>query len=843
MNFIDAKLLWRDWRGGQLNLIVSSLILAVMVVTAVSLLADRVERGLNDQISSFLAADLSVQGNLAIDPKYLQQAEQLQMQHAKVAHFRSMVFFGEANHLAAVKAVEAAYPLRGLIELSGNIELDQTQKIASGPPRGEIWVDPRLLNLLDLELGDSLEVGYSKLKVARLIAKEPDRGTGFSVAGARIMMNYDDLEQTQLIRPGSQIFYKLLLAGDEQQIANYTTWYKLDSKNSIGEEGVSHYRLQTPENSEQRLSEALQRGRAFLLLSGTIGVLLAGLAMALASHRYANRLTDQVALMKAWGQSSRAIRRSQLIRLLMIATAATLVGIVLGWIAHYMLLEVAKELFQAVLPPPGWRPWVVASITGLVCVIGFALPALWHLPTIAPLKVLRRDLPDDLVSQGKRLVIGIAALLALTLWYSGSIVMATMFLAALFALFAVCALIALQILKLVQSFGSWHGSYVRLGLANLWRRRAQTLVQLVGFSTTLMLLLVVVGMRTNLIAEWQAQLPENAPSHFLFNVASSELQPIQQLLNNADAEAGRWYPMVRGRLVGLNGEPLSRSRLQQSGGLSREVNLTQSLELPEANKIVEGSWWQESTNGHQFSLEIDVARELGVGLGDVIEFSVGGLTFEAELTSLRSVDWQNMSPNFYVVFSPGALDPFAPNWITSVRAAKADGEQERPFFQSAVFVNQIIKRFPTAVVIELGEIIKQIRDVITRVTQGLEMILLLVLACGALVLFAAIGVSFDERLRENAVLRTLGSSRKIVLGALTTEYAVLGAIAGFIASLGGEVILYFVQRNVFDMEPGLHPGLWVLGLLSGIILITALGLLRSREIITVPPLQSLRQID
>ena len=844
MILVDAKLLWRDWRGGQLNLIISALISAVMVVTAVSLLADRVERGLNEQISSFLAADLSLRASIPMEERFSQQAEQFGLRQAKVAQFRSMVFFGELSHLASVKAVEPTYPLRGVMELSAIGDTARIEKLQHGPPQGEVWVEPRLLALLDIELGQQLEVGYSKLTVSRLIAREPDRGIGFSVAGARVMMNYGDLPATQLVRPGSQIRYKLLMAGNEQQLNEFQQWFKQDRTTNEGEEGVSHFRLESAGEAEQGLADALERGRAFLLLSGTIGVLLAGLAMALASHRYASRLTDQVALMKAWGQSSGSIRRSHLVRLLIIASSATLLGLLFGWFAHFLLLEFAKELFEAVLPPAGWRPWFVATVTGFVCVIGFALPALWHLPSIAPLKVLRRDLSDNLVSRASRLLIGIAALMILTYWYSGSIIMAGLFLAALFSLFAICAVIALQILKSLQSLGHWRGSYVRLGLANLWRRRAQTLIQLVGFATTLMLLLVAVGMRTNLITEWQAQLPHDAPSHFLFNVATPELPMVKQLLTDEQVTAGRWYPMVRGRLVGLNGEPLSRERLNRSGGLSREVNLTQASELPAANEIIDGNWWGPNTPAeYEFSLEEEVATEVGLVIGDEVEFSIGGLTFSATLTSIRSVDWQNMSPNFYVVFSPGALDRFSPNWITSVRNPISEQQTEQVFGRSAPFVNKIIKQFPTAVVIELGQIIQQIQNVITRVTQGLEMILLLVLACGALVLFAAIGVSYDERLRENAVLRTLGSSRKVILGALTTEFAVLGAIAGLIAVFGAETILYFVQIYLFDMQPGLHPQLWALGIVSGVLVITSLGLLRSREIITVPPLQSLREIS
>ena len=845
MNLVDVRLLWRDWRGGQLNLVVSALVLAVLVVTAVSLFADRVERGLNQQISSFLAADLAVRGGIEISEDYRQQAEALGLESADVAQFRSMVFAGDNNHLAAVKAVSKSYPLRGVMELTEDLDAANVSNVPNGPDRGEVWVEARLLNLLDISLGDDLEVGYSTLKITRLIVNEPDRGTGFAGAGARVMMSLEDLPDTQLVRPGSRLTYKYLLKGNDKAVNDYQAWYEQREEAGLDDEQQQHYRLSTPENAEEQLSDALQRGRAFLLLSGTIGVLLAGLAMALASQRYARRLTDQVALMKAWGQSTTAVRRSQFLRLFLIAALSTSVGMALGWLAHYMLLEVARGLFDIVLPLPGWRPWIVATITGFICVLGFALPALWHLPTIAPLRVLRRDLPDSLVGQGKRLAIGITALLLLTLWYSGSVVTSMLFLAALFTLFGVCALIALQILKLVQSFGSWRGSFVRLGLANLWRRRGQTLVQLVGFSTTLMLLLVVTGMRTNLIAEWEAQLPDDTPSHFLFNVNSNEVDQVKALLDKENVSTTDWYPMVRGRLVSINGEAISRERMAQSDGLSREVNLTQTAILPTENKIVAGSWWNSAPGPDdmpEFSMEEDVATEIGVSVGDNIEFSIGGIKFTAKLASIRTVNWQSMTPNFYIVFYPGALDKYAPNWVTAVRAENMQSANRGALVKQAPFVAQMVKQFPTAVVLELRDVVERIREVINRVTQGLELILLLVLACGGLVLFAAIGVSYDERLRENAILRTLGSSKKIIVGALTVEYAALGAIAGFIASCGAEIVLYFVQKNVFDLTPQWHPGLWALGVVSGLLIITILGLFRSRDIITVPPLESLRQI-
>lgn len=883
---IDAKLLWRDWRGGQLNLIVTALLLAVMVVTAVSLLADRVERGLTNQISSFLAADLALRGRVPITQEYKDKAVSFGIETAEVAEFQSMVFVGDKNHLASLKVVQNNYPLRGGVELLQSVDSEQVITRSSGPNKGEVWVEPRLLNLIDAALGDTIEIGFAKLAITALIINEPDRGTGFTSSGARVLMSQQDLAQSKLVRPGSRVRYKLLMSGDEDSIQQYMEWYKVkhgleknayrslrqnaqrgvqdtqsdaqDAKNAeevnrtqteklkVQDNRVlvqSHYRLITPESSEQRLGEALQRGRTFLLLSGMIGVLLAGLAIALASHRYAARLTDQVALMKAWGQSARDIRSSHFTRLLMIALIATLIGMVLGWLAHFSLMAVAKGLFAAQLPTAGWRPWFVASLTGVICMLGFALPALWHLPSIAPLRVLRRDIPTTLVNQSQRLIIGVVALLGLAFWYSGSLVLSLLFFAVLFVLFGVCAFISLQLLKAVQRFGHWKGSYVRLGLANLWRRRTQSMIQLLGFSVTLMLLLTVTGVRTNLIAEWQAQLPEDAPSHFIYNVGSAELEDVKTLFSKENVSAQRWFPMVLGRLVGVNGDTITRQRLNLSRGLSREVNFTQAGSLPTSNKIIEGQWWSDedlNQDGLEFSMEQDVAQEIGFKIGDEVEFSIGGIPFIATLTSLRSVDWQSMNVNFYVIFKPGALDRFSPNWVTSVSAPLQINDGVLP--AQAAFVPMMVKQFPTSVVLEVSTIIDRIRNVISRVTQGLELIMLLVLACGAMVLFASIAVSYDERIQESAILRTLGSSRKLILGALAVEYAVLGFIAGLLASVGAESVLFFVQVYVFELTPSFHPLLWLMGLGGGLVLITLLGLMRSKSLVTVPPLQSLKQI-
>lgn len=836
---VDLKLLWREWRSGQLRLIIGSLIIAITVVTSVGLVADRIEQGLRQQISSFLGADLALQGSLKIPKAASEKAKQLQLTQSDVAMFRSMVFIGDRSKLAEVKVVDQQYPLRGDLKVTARFDQSKAEVIQGGPDSGEVWIDARLLNLLDVSLGEELELGYSKFKISRVIVNEPDRGSGYALTSARVMINQDDLAATGLAGKGSRVNYYLLMSGEQQNIQSFEQWFKQQQQVD-----ANHFKLRTPQGAESRLSEALQRGRTFLLLSGTIGILLAGLAMALASYRHAQRLQSQTALMKAWGVSANSVRRSFIVRLLLITVVATVIGMMLGWLVHLALLGIAKGLFEAQLPPPTSQPWLLSAITGFVVTLGFAVPAFWHLPAVSPLAVLRKDIKQSYLGNSTRILIGLLTLIALSYWYSKSLMMTAVFIGGLILLVLVCSLIALVFIRGFNSFGNWRGSYVRLGLANLWRQRGLTLLQLIGFSITLMLLLVTIGIRGSLIKDWQAQLPDNAPTHFIFNVASNELSQVKTILEQNQVVADQWYPMSRGRLVSINGQAITQAQFAKARGLSREVNFTEATQIPESNTLIEGSWWDAKTDHSQqtqFSMEQDVAEGFGVKLGDKLEFSVGGIRFEAELTSIRQVDWESMQANFYVIFNPGALSKFSPNWLSSVVAKQPQNQQQTVIEQQAEFVPKLLKNSPTVAVIPLGNVIDQIRVMISRVTQGLELILVLLLACGAMVLLATITISLNAKLKESAVLRAIGCSRKLILGAVTVEFLVMGLIAGIIAAAGAEIILSLIKAQVFDMPVSLHPWLWFGGMAAGAILITALGVLQSQSVFRVPAMQSLKE--
>jgi len=825
------RMLLRTWRGGQLSLIVWSLVLAVSVVTSVSLLAERIERALTAESSAFLAADLVVRSNKLTQQEWVTKAQQQGIETSQMVSFASMVYHESDMHLASVKAVQSNYPLRGVIKRSTTpFTLDEAliELVDYGPAPGETWVDARLLPLLNIELGDNIELGETVLKVTQIIVEEPDGGS-YSFFGARVLMNWDDVAAAGVVQPGSRVTYKYLMAAgtDADAFASYANW--LESQLSV------HDRLITPDEAQASIASTMDRGRRFLLLAGSIGVVLAGIALALASHHFAAGQTQQVALLKSWGVSARRVRSLYLQQSLWLGLGGSLAGLAAGYIFSELLISTVREWLPIALPSAGIRPWITGMATGLLCLGGFTLPALWHLPAQSPLAVLRQDIQVKPVNAAVRGIFGIVAVAGLLLWYSNSLMLSL----AILAGFAITALatviIGLIMLRLAKNYGQRLGSIWRLALNNLWRRKSQSLIQMVGFSGAIALLMIMVVVRTSLVDEWRVQLAEDAPNHFLVNVASYELEAVKTLVEDRGLETAGWYAMVRGRMAAINGELITEAQKDSHESFRRELNLSWTSALPEGNKVTAGKWWDDidqATEIAPVSLEDELAAELGLKLGDRITFSVGGLTFESEVVSTRSLNWDNMTPNFYFLFPEGLLEDYPRTSMTSLYIPP----------QKKLLVNELLRKFPTVLVIELDKIIDRIRTIVSQVTRGLEVMTLLILSCGVLVMFAAVSLSMSERLQESAILRTLGSSQRLILGIQWVEFTTLGLMAGLLASIGAEAAVAILQRFMFDMPFALHPWLWLAGPLAGGVLVGALGVGYSRKAVVQPPLEVLRDL-
>ena len=837
---LSLRMLIRTWRGGELGLILWSLILAVAVVTSVSLLAERIEKALTQESSSFLAADLVVRSSKEAPSEWLEEAARLNVSTAKIMGFASIVFFGDELHLASIKAVQDNYPLRGEIKRSTTPftrDPNLIESVSYGPSKGEAWVDARLLPLLSIQLGDVIELGDITLKISQILVEEPD-GSSYSFFGARVLMNYADIPASGVIQPGSRVTYRYLMAAnDPRDFTDYRAW--LEPQLDV------HDRLITPDEAQASIADTMDKGRRFLLLAGSIGVVLASIALALASHHFASGQTKTVALLKSWGIPASRVRRLYFQQSLWMGLFGSLVGLVIGFLFHHLLLAIVREWLPIELPSAGLRPWITGLATGLLCLVGFTLPALWHLPSQSPLAVLRQDIIVKPLSSAVRVILGVTAIAGLLFWYSNNVYLTLAILVGFGATALASVVAGFALLRLAMNYGQRMGSIWRLALANLWRRRSQSLIQMVGFSGAIALLMIMVVVRTSLIDQWQFQLAEDAPNHFLVNVAPYELEGVRQLVDDNQLETEGWYAMVRGRITEINDQLITEDQKDSHESFRRELNLSWTAELPEGNKVAKGQWWdadmlsdfstKTNAQGQRIapvSLEDELAGELGLELGDRITFSVGGLVFEAEIIGTRTLNWDNMTPNFYFLFPEGMLEEYPRTSMTSLYIPPG----------KKLLVNDILRGFPTVQVIELDKIIDRIRTIVSQVTRGLEVMTLLILGCGILVMFSAVSLSMSERLQESAILRTLGSSRRLILGIQAIEFTTLGVMAGLLASAGAELSVAMLQRFMFDLSFSMHLWLWYTGPILGGLMVGLLGVGYSRKAVMQPPLEVLRNL-
>ncbi|MGI1678421.1 MAG: FtsX-like permease family protein [Cellvibrionaceae bacterium] len=830
---LSFKLLWRNWRSGEIKILAGALVIAVAIVTAISVFTDRLESSLIKESATFLGADRVVESSQPIPTEWFTSADIESMQQAQTTEFVSMVFSGEEMNLSSVKAVNSSYPLLGKIEVSDQPFAvdDKTITDASGVPSpGTAWVDSRLLPLLQASIGDEVQVGDKRLTMTKVIINEPDRGDALGMMGPRLMMNLEDLASTNVIQPGSRVTYRWLLGGTKSQLDDFVEW--------LTPELNDHQRLIDLESSQQQLANALDRGKRFLLLAGIVGVLLAGVAIAIAAQHFANRHIDQVALMKSLGASASRIRTLYFLQLMLLAFFASLIGLALGEIVQRLVSMTLSALFPVALGNASFQAYEMGVFTGFMCVLFFALPPLWHLPKIPPIKILRRELSVNSLRTNLQAGLGLLAMLILIFIYSRNVGLTVTVFFSLVSIIAVSLGIAHGLLALGKKAGNRAGNIWRLALASLQRNPGQTAVQILVFATAIMLLLTLTTIRTSLIDEWQVRLPEDAPNHILLNVAPYERESISNLLVKNNFDEPNFSPMLRARLVTINGDEPTEKQKEENGVLKRELMLSWRTELPEDNEVVEGQWWSvdsktidESSLGG-VSVEVEVAKRLDIHVGDVLGFSVGGLSADVVVDSLRSVNRDSFE--WYIFLAePGIFDSFQPTFRTDVFLEPSE----------KLFLNDLLIKHPTIVVFEFDKILNQIRSIVDQVSRGVELVLWLVIFGGFMVLLAAVNSSMETRLQEAGLIRALGSSRKVILGSIWAEFSLLGFFAGILAVISSEVFLLGLQKWLLDVPMQPHYALWFIGITLGTISIGLLGLLSCRKVVTSPPALVLRGIE
>ncbi|WP_417544568.1 ABC transporter permease [Marinobacter sp.] len=817
----------RDWRERDVRVVLAALIIAVATVATIALFASQLQRTLVSSASSFLAADrqLEAENGRPVPEPWITEAVERGLETGRMVEFSTMVFGNDAFQLVSIKAVSNEYPLRGKLEIQGGSEGSRVQ-VQNGPAPGEVWINPRLLRLLDIQIGDTLEVGSRNLTVSGILLREPDGGFSLSALAPRVMMHVDDVASTGVIQEGSRVEYVYLFAGDDAALEGYYQWLQPQMEPSHEWEGV---------RDGETFSRSLDRAESFLLLGGSLAVLLAAVAVAVASRQYALSQRDTVALLKTLGLGSSGIGQLYLKRLALWGVTGMvgglLVAVPLFWLLTRLLSEALDRPVEFQLDSSALTP---ALLTAVVSLFAFAYPPIRRLRNVPAMRVLRSQPGETGREALPDMLIAIVAVFGLVWLYAGELSLVISLLGGLAFLLGALGLLGwLLVATLRKVRGGGHAW--RLALVGLYRHRRASLSQIAVFAMTLMLATTLILVRTSLLDDWQAQLPDDAPNHFLINIAPDAVDEVAGYWEERGQPLDQLYPMVRGRLTELNGQPVKEvvSKDQRVGALNRELNLTWMPSLPTDNTIVEGSWFEEGqTDG--VSVEAELAGKLGLVLGDELTFTIGSDKVTETVTSIRTVQWDSMKPNFYMAFPPeGGLTNMPATWITSFHLPR-DRKSE---------LNEFSRRFPTVSLLEIDNVIERIQEIVRQVTQAIEAILVLILAAALVVMAAVVSATLQDRQREGALLRTLGGRQSLLVRSTMLEFALLGGFAGILGVAAAEAAVWALQFRMFEGNFNWH---WQVILPIPVISAAVLSLFgrwQLRPVLSVSPMLLLRRLE
>jgi putative ABC transport system permease protein len=776
------------------------------------------------QASEVLAADLRLESGEELPADAPAAAAAAGLRTARLTTLLSVAFHGDLSQLTNVRAASAGYPLRGHLATAD-------QPFAPGgvttelPGPGEAWPDSRLAATLGARVGDELSIGARTLRVTRILIARPDQGSAFVELAPALLMNAADLASTQLLQPGSRARFALLLAGEPGALQRFRDWHDAHKRPGV--------RLADVADSSPQIGDAAVRAARFLALASLVSVLLAAVAVAMSARSYVRRHLDSVALLKTLGASRRFVLAHSVLQLCVLAVAATIVGCAIGWLTQTWLLHALAGLLRTDLPPAGLMPVFAGLAVAVAMLAGFALPSLLQLTRVPALRVLRHDAGPPPLAAWLALTPALLALVLvawgtlrewrLSLWFLGGVAGAALVL----GLAGYALVLATQRLRSAAASG-W-----RYGLASLARRRAESVAQIVAFGLGVLLLLMLAILRGDLLRDWRTRLPADAPNYFFVNIPPAEREVFRARLVAEGARVERMLPMVRGRLVTINGRPVASMRFQSeraSGFAEREQNLTWTTELGDDNRISAGRWWSADDVGKPLvSVAEDFAESLGLKLGDRLGFDVAGESLEVRVASLRKVSWDSFRPNFFLVFPPGLLEGAAGTYMTSARF--------RPRTPGALAA--LVHAFPGVSVFDVGDLLAQVRSMIGKAAIAVQSVFLFTLGAGLTVLLAAVQASRDERRYEMAIMRVLGASRGLLLRNLVAEFSTLGLLAGLLAATGAAIGGFLLART---LGLGYHfdPLLWCLGVAGTVLLVAGGGWIATRSVLARPPAGLLR---
>ena len=729
--------------------------------------------------------------------------------------------------MAEVKAIEKGYPIRGKLRIADNPF--GAERTAQGiPAPGTIWTDARLLQALGIGVGDRISLGASEFLVTRVLTYEPDRGGNLFNIAPRLLMNLADLPATGLLVAGSRAQYRLLVGGDVDAV---TAYRKIMENRHEGE-----LRIQGIRDARPELRTALERAQQFLGLAALVSIALAGLAIAMSSQRYAVRHFDNCAIMRCFGVRQSTITWLYFNQLLMLSLVSSLSGCLVGYLAQEGLARLAAGFAQGPLPLPSFTPVWTGLAAGVVTVLGFAMPQILRLRSVPPLRVFRRELAPlplrGITSYG----FAIVALALLTPWHTGNYRLTVYVFLGILATAMVLMLFTRLLIYWLGSLRSRVGVAYRYGLANIARRKHQSIAQAIGIGLGIMVMILLTLIRTDLLENWRGRIPEGTPNYFLMNIQTQEIPALNTYLREHGAGTSRVFPMIRGRLTRINGKAVEPDNYKDPRArrmAQRDYNLTWSKDMQTDNRLVSGKWWPpKQSKDMQLSVEQEYAQRMGLHLGDEMTFKVGAETVSGRITSTRWVEWDSFNVNFFIVASPGSLDNVPCTWITSFFLPPGNRS----------LMLDLVKKFPSITVIDVDAILTEVRRIMDQVIRTVEFVFGFTLLAGVVVLLAALQTTNDERSYESALLSSLGANRHQILSGLVAEFVCLGLVAGFMAALAATALEAVIANLVFKMDIMVNPWVWLVAPLISVAVIVAGGLAGTRKVLNTPPMVVLRKV-
>jgi putative ABC transport system permease protein len=807
----------RDLRAGELRLLAVAVVLAVAALTAVGFFADRLNNGLQRDARQLIGGDAVVASDKPAPPEVVAKARALGLAVAQMVEFPSMGrapdASGGATRLVSVKAVTPGYPLRGRLqvrEAAGAVGAAASAEtsvrvVTSAPEPGTVWVDASLLDALALRLGDTLLLGDASLRIAKIIVVEPDRGAGFMAFAPRVLMAEADLAATALIQPASRVTYRLAvaapgsaaLAGGRGDAA--VREFVREVEEQIKAVPLRGTRVDSFSSGRPEMRQTLDRAEKFLNLVALLSALLSAVAVGIAARDFAERHLDDCAMLRVLGLAQGRIAGAYALEFGLVGLAASAVGAAIGFAVHFVFVLLLAGLLDAQLPAASAWPALFGLGVGLTLLAAFGLPPVLQLARVPPLRVIRRDVGGLKTSSLLVLAAGTAGFVGLLMAVSADTklgLIAVGGFAAAVAMFALLGWLAVRLLK--QAVPEARAPrWLVLATRQVAARPAFAVLQISALAVGLLALVLLVLLRTDLIASWRRATPADAPNRFVINVQPEQVEPFRRQIEAAGVKRYDLYPMIRGRLVAINERNVTAGDYSEDRAarlVEREFNLSHSATLPPHNPVSAGRWVPDEAGA--ISIEEGLAQTLALKLGDRLTFDIAGQRVTARITSLRKVDWGSFRVNFFAIFPAAQMPELPLSYISAYRAPAVPG-----------FDNALTRAFPNITNVDVSASIGQVQRVLDQVIRAIEFLFGFTLAAGLVVLFAAVAATREARAREFAVMRAMGAGARLLRQVQRAELLGVGALAGALASVAALVVGWLLARYAFEFS--WTPAPWV----------------------------------